>query len=42
MCCLKLKAEGIDNLKKLLENIGYSEEAIKEILKWYAPYKKSG
>lgn len=32
-----LKVEGITDLRRLLKTIGYSEDAVKEILKWYQP-----
>lgn len=33
--CLGLDAESVDDLKRLLREIGYSVQAIEEILKWY-------
>jgi hypothetical protein len=33
----KLDDELIEDLKRQLKEMGYSEEAIAEILKWYSP-----
>jgi len=32
-----LGVESLDDLKKLLKEIGYSDNAVGEILKWYKP-----
>jgi uncharacterized membrane-anchored protein len=31
-----LNASYVEDLKKMLRDIGYSDDAIKEILKWYS------
>lgn len=33
--CFGLNVEGLDDLERTLKKIGYSEGAVKEILKWY-------
>jgi hypothetical protein len=33
--CPTLKVEAPDNLERKLKQVGYSEGAVKEILKWY-------
>jgi hypothetical protein len=38
ICCLRclgLGAESIDDLARMLRDIGYSPEAVEQILKWY-------
>jgi len=32
-----LDAESVEDLKRLLREIGYSVRAVEEILKWYVP-----
>jgi hypothetical protein len=35
--CLCLDAECVEDLKRMLKEIGYSVKAVEEILKWYLP-----
>jgi hypothetical protein len=32
-----LNAESVEDLKRMLKEIGYSVKAVEEILKWYVP-----
>jgi len=33
--CLCLDVESVEDLKRMLREIGYSDGAVEEILKWY-------
>jgi len=32
-----MNAESVEDLKRMLKEIGYSVKAVEEILKWYVP-----
>jgi hypothetical protein len=37
-----LDAESVEDLKRMLEEIGYSAKAVEQILKWYLPDNLDG